>query len=919
MCTYWLLRVSFSFYDIYMQMQWLCKDCRFQTTTRTILLKHYKLQHGHIGRNHPQLCLYQHCPCTFTTWNSLQAHLSRSHSADENEQFPTLLASFKCLLCDCLDVKTEKDFFDHLYQHLRNHENVACVFNDCTFETNVYSTYTSHKCRKHNPHCLNDFRSEIVTIVNTSQGREDEGDDEDLSNEVDIGSEDNSADNSGSDIEVHLASFFLKLKSVFHVSNVATQEIVDEIKFIASSGSLSGVKSILSDTLKKHNLNLDEHIIQDLADSVYKSNPVLSAIDTSGPLGTDHRRTLYYKEHFNVVDPVEYALDEGKTKTFQYVPILKSIQQILNREDLLREALDADNVHSKRQSGDNLKYKTYRDGKYFKSNDLLCSNEFRLCLTLYVDDFEICNPLGTSRKKHKVCGVYWTLSNLPLKLLSELNSINVAILCKTADVKAYGYAKVLEPLLQDLVKLEQEGVFISALDKKVKGTVLCVVADNLGAHGIGGFVESFNGNYVCRFCTGLHSDFQKKEVRWGEFEARTKASHADHINIVEQDPRVTNCFGVKKGCVLTEKLQYFHVVSGYPPDLLHDLFEGIVPRELALCLTVLISKKYCDLNTLNERIKSFPFKYNDKVNSSQSLPKTFSSTRSIGGNAHENWHLLRFLPFIIGPKIPHDEPAWQILMILKDIVELAVSPTHSEESIGYLDCKISEHRLLFQALFPDEKLLPKHHFLEHYPEKIREFGPLAALWTMRFEGKHRYFKQTVRYTGCFKNILLTLSRNHQLMMAYHLHSSSRGSVKLEVNGVSTLSFDVLKEAVAKAVKDRYGKVAYVHMAKQVCYHGTIYNLGMILTFGSLSGLPCFVEIVQIIIQGSKPSFIVKKLSAWYDEHLRSFELHTDFNSIALIAVEPHELNDFYPLVAYSIARRRMVTLKAYIHSLWYAC
>lgn len=29
---------------------------------------------------------------------------------------------------------------------------------------------------------------------------------------------------------------------------------------------------------------------------------------------------------------------------------------------------------------------------------------------------------------------------------------------------------------------------------------------------------------------------------------------------------------------------YFNVLSGCPPDVLHDLFEGIVPQELALCL-----------------------------------------------------------------------------------------------------------------------------------------------------------------------------------------------------------------------------------------------------------------------------------------------------------------------------------------------
>ena len=40
--------------------------------------------------------------------------------------------------------------------------------------------------------------------------------------------------------------------------------------------------------------------------------------------------------------------------------------------------------------------------------------------------------------------------------------------------------------------------------------------------------------------------------------------------------------------------------------------------------------------------------------------------------------LLHLLPFIIGTKIPVGEPSWEILMDLKDIVELVVLPIHTE-------------------------------------------------------------------------------------------------------------------------------------------------------------------------------------------------------------------------------------------------
>lgn len=71
--------------------------------------------------------------------------------------------------------------------------------------------------------------------------------------------------------------------------------------------------------------------------------------------------------------------------------------------------------------------------------------------------------------------------------------------------------------MQDLNILEQHGVFVSQVGQFVKGSVQCVIADNLGAHAIGGFVESFSSGSVCRYCTGDKSEFQTKDVKSGAF------------------------------------------------------------------------------------------------------------------------------------------------------------------------------------------------------------------------------------------------------------------------------------------------------------------------------------------------------------------------------------------------------------------
>lgn len=79
--------------------------------------------------------------------------------------------------------------------------------------------------------------------------------------------------------------------------------------------------------------------------------------------------------------------------------------------------------------------------------------------------------------------------------------------------------------------------------------------------------------------------------------------------------------GVKRQCALTAKLKYFHVLSGYPPDVLHDLFEGIVPLEIALCLGVFIQNKYFTLEELNKCIREFPYKWSDKTDAPHRAPK----------------------------------------------------------------------------------------------------------------------------------------------------------------------------------------------------------------------------------------------------------------------------------------------------------
>lgn len=177
---------------------------------------------------------------------------------------------------------------------------------------------------------------------------------------------------------------------------------------------------------------------------------------------------------------------------------------------------------------------SHQDGSYFQENDLLSSSELSLPLILYIDDLEIANPLGTSWKIHKLCSVYWVIADLPGKYRSALHVIQLAVLCKVSDLQRCAYQNALGPLLQDLRTLEQDGVFLECLGQSVRGTVLCVVSDNLAAHSLAGFMQSFRAGYICRFCNATRDQILFHELEDGKFSLRTKASHDRDVQDVIQ-------------------------------------------------------------------------------------------------------------------------------------------------------------------------------------------------------------------------------------------------------------------------------------------------------------------------------------------------------------------------------------------------
>ena len=114
------------------------------------------------------------------------------------------------------------------------------------------------------------------------------------------------------------------------------------------------------------------------------------------------------------------------------------------------------------------------NGKSFKTNILFQENKLSLQIVLYQDSFEVCNPIGSSKRKHKILAVCMSFANFPPHFRSSVENIQLVLLSKEKDFKYFGQKKIFKPLIHDLKKIEETGVSVclNGKDTVVGNTLL---------------------------------------------------------------------------------------------------------------------------------------------------------------------------------------------------------------------------------------------------------------------------------------------------------------------------------------------------------------------------------------------------------------------------------------------------------------
>lgn len=209
-------------------MRWKCKFCAFSSNGQGRILQHYKERHGHHRRCSGLVCIYEDCLNTFQTQAELKNHLKEHVKKDHK-----IVTKLCCDLCTFSEPSNINKYFAHLKTHLRNKETVKCPFADCSFKSSVLSTFTCHRSRYHRFSTLNSLRPELFlhhTLTNAVLEEEFVSDTQ-ASPSHDSVPEAEAEPNlkNGEAIKHQLASLFLRMQTILHVSNSAVQEVIDEL------------------------------------------------------------------------------------------------------------------------------------------------------------------------------------------------------------------------------------------------------------------------------------------------------------------------------------------------------------------------------------------------------------------------------------------------------------------------------------------------------------------------------------------------------------------------------------------------------------------------------------------------------------------------------------------------------------------
>lgn len=623
----------------------------------------------------------------------------------------------------------------------------------------------------------------------------------------------------------------------------------------------------LNDSLRQYSGNSTENTLKFIdskmehVSSVYKRQKIIEA----DPLYVAPKEYAIGTRWEMVVDKESgKRFRQSVQSTFQYVSIIDTLKSVFRDTEFLKLYLDFNNKHTCQPGV----YERFCCGQVWKKLGLPRNS---IIIEIFTDDFEICSVLKSKANLYKTCAVYFQVKNLPSEYLSKLSSIYLVSLCNPDDLKQEytNFNNILDLLVKELKVLETNGIVLS--DKiTLNGTICNMAFDNLGGNTCLGFAESFSANYFCRICETPKNICQTLTHEISS-NLRTKESYNQILSLIQdQKFDLTMSKGIKLFCSLN-KLKYFHITQNLSVNLDHDINEGIIPFTLKKVFVYCIENGLITLTELENRVAGFNYGYLNRKN----IPSILCmDKKNLNQNASQLYCLMTHIPYVLSHLKSKLLNVWPVITTLLQIMQIVYSRVITEEDVKRLEKLIKKHLELMISVF-ECLLIPKHHILTHYPRVIRATGPPLNMWSMRYEGKHKFFTSLANRTNNFINIYKTLAMRHQAMLLitdnpYNDHIES-AKIQKPFKGDSE-KYKPVMASKAIAVDDNSYLVNYLKV------NGIEYKQGLLIKIDSN-----FYEIEFILYNSNNfyvlinRSYKILKFEEFYNSLV--LEINNDFLTI----------------------------------------
>lgn len=780
-----------------------CFICNFKTDTIQLYIKHLKVVHCYKEKNEiPIQCGFNQCEKLFSSGNGLKSHMEQCSSKELNEK----------------NINPELEVIED--------ENIiSCDLNERPV--------------------INSTSIESTSIASLTPQTVDDG------------------PLIPSSITTFLNSFIMQL-NLMMITNTTLNFVLRNVKLLLEQVLLF-VRTYISDhtddmTLCLENLTNISVTLSEIVSKVESQYSRRKYVFKTVPEPKEILLNVSHQERkWNPLSKMFFPVN--KNNTFMYISLLDTLKYLLSTP------IVQNNLKIRKSSLNVIA--NLEDSRVYKSCKLYSTEEnVVLQIQIYYDDFETVNPLGSKIGIHKLGGIYFTIRNLETHLNTKLHHIHLLSLFYAEDLKNVSFNCFLKPIIDDLKILETDGinVEVNGQIKCFKGILVGISADNLGANSICGFIQSFSVDYFCKICLAQYDDIQNmftedKNIR------RTIESYNNHLQQIQMstDPKKIHAFGIKEKCLFNE-LENFHIITNPTVDVMHDFLEGVVPYELNLFFKFLLSKPKVTLESLNNKIQSFNFGYLERKN----FPSSINLEKGIGQRAAQTWCLTPHVPLIFYDFFESSDSKTKeycnLIRLLIKCMRICLSPKIDVKEINELPSIISQHHSLFKRLFPNLRLKPKHHNMIHYPQIIKDMGPLVHFWCMRYEAKHNVFKTMAQTHKNYRNICKMLCYKHQEKLSFYFDNLEE---EIEFEYSSNPAQYVLEKIKNIWQKDDYNSFFFLKTLKYIAE----YKDGLFILSDIKKNLPIFLEIESMFIYNNEFYLLTKLfVTKHFNSALQAYEI-----------------------------------------------